>query len=243
MTKRRPVAVFIICAGIAYGQPAGVSGLIQDPSNSPISGAEVNIRNEQTGGRRNTVSNSAGFYGLPSLSPGEYRLSIRAAGFETVVREHIRLEVGENARLDFMLRLGDVRTEVSVTSGTPLMNTENASVGTVIDRKIIDQMPLNGRGIQSLIELSPGVVAVPVVDANSGQFVVNGQRSTATYFTVDGVSVNFAVGEGFSPLLPASFNRAGNGMIPANNFLGTFTNLVSPDALQEFKIQTSTFAP
>src|SRR5215510_4926515 len=211
MIHRSLVAVFAISAGILSGQSAGVSGLILDPSNSPISGAEVNIRNEQTGGRRNTTSNTAGLYGLPSLSPGEYRLSIRAAGFETVVREHIRLEVGENARLDFILRLGDVRTAVTVTSGAPLMNTENAAVGTVIDRRIIDQMPLNGRGIQSLIELSPGVVAIPVIDGNSGQFVVNGQRSTANYFTVDGVSANFAVGSALSPLLPGNVNKAGNG--------------------------------
>src|SRR5262245_13142367 len=106
MTHRIVVAVFAIFAGIASGQSSGVSGLILDPSNSPISGAEVNIRNEQTGGRRYTTSNAAGFYSLPSLSPGAYRLSIRAAGFETTVREHIRLEIWDSARLDFILRLG-----------------------------------------------------------------------------------------------------------------------------------------
>src|SRR5580704_8705122 len=245
MTGIRLAPVFAFCAGVAIGQDAELSGLIQDPSNSGVSGAEVSIRNERTGGRRNTRSNRSGFYSLPALSPGDYRLSIRAMGFETIVREGIKLEVGENARIDFSLRLGDFRTEVTVHGGPPLTNSENASVGTVIDRDIIDQMPLNGRGIQTLIELSPGVVAVPVVATSRGQFAINGQRSDANYFTVDGVSANFALA---NPLSPISITcptptQAGGAMIPANNFLGTFSNLVSPDALQEFKIQTSTFAP
>jgi hypothetical protein len=238
--------VFVLCAGLAIGQNAELSGLIQDPSNSGVSGAEVSIRNEQTGGRRNTRSNGSGFYSLPALSPGDYRLSIRAIGFETVVREGIKLEVGENARLDFSLRLGDFRTEVTVHAGPALINSENASVGTVIDRDIVDQMPLNGRGIQTLIELSPGVVAVPVVAGDRGQFAINGQRSDANYFTVDGVSANFALANPLTSMQSTGgvlLAQAGGAMIPANNFLGTFSNLVSPDALQEFKIQTSTFAP
>jgi hypothetical protein len=100
------------------------------------------------------------------------------------------------------------------------MNTEDASVGTVIDRDIIDQMPLNGRSIQTLIELTPGVVATPVVDASIGQFVVNGQRNDTSYFTVDGVSANFAA-LGAAPFnllaFPAS-SQTGSAAIPANNF-------------------------
>src|ERR1700684_2583716 len=184
--------VFAFCASMAIGKNGELSGLIQDPSHSGVSGAEVTIRNEQTGGRRNTTSNASGFYSLPALGPGLYRLSIRAVGFETIIREGIKLETGENARMDFSLRLGDFRTEVTVHGDSPLINSENASVGTVIDRDIIDQMPLNGRGITALIELSPGVVAVPVTAADRGQFTVNGQRNDANYFTVDGVSANFA---------------------------------------------------
>ena len=122
------------------------------------------------------------------------------------------------------------------------MNTDDASVGTVIDRDIIDQMPLNGRGIQTLIELSPGVVATPVVPASNGQFVVNGQRNDSSYFTVDGISANFAALGATVSNVPGGLHT-GSPAIPASNFLGTFSNLVSPDALQEFRIQTSTFAP
>src|SRR5580704_15125296 len=245
MTGIRLAPVFAFCAGVAIGQNAELSGLIQDPSNSGVSGTEVTIRNEQTGGRRNTNSNASGFYSLPALSPGLYRISIRAIGFETIVREGIRLETGDNARMDFSLRLGDFRTEVTVHGDSPLINSEDASVGTVIDRDTIDQLPLNGRGIQALIELSPGVVAIPVTAGDRGQFAVNGQRTDANYVTVDGVSANFALMKPWSPTAPGNPlpYQAGGAMIPANNFLGTFSNLVSPDALQEFRIQTSTFAP
>jgi Carboxypeptidase regulatory-like domain len=246
MTGIRLAAVFAFFAGVVFGQNAELSGLIQDPSDSGVSGAAVTIRNEQTGGRRNTSSNASGFYSLPALGPGLYRLSIRAVGFETIVREGIKLEVGDTARIDFSLRIGDSRTGVTVHGDPPLINSEDASVGTVIDRDTIDKMPLNGRGIQALIELSPGVVAVPVTTGDRGQFAINGQRNDANYFTVDGVSANFAL---MGPLSLAAGTtiptplQGGGAMIPANNFVGTFSNLVSPDALQEFRIQTSTFAP
>src|SRR3984957_18669996 len=243
MTGIRLASIFAFWASVAFGQNAELSGLIQDPSNLGVSGAEVTIRNEETGGRRNTSSNEAGFYSLPALGPGLYRLSIRAIGFETIIREGIKLETGENARLDFSLRLGDFRTEVTVHGDTPLINSEDASVGTLIDRDTIDKMPLNGRGIQALIELSPGVVAIPVTGGDRGQFAINGQRDDANYFTVDGVSANFALMNPLTPNGAALLYQAGGALIPANNFLGTFSNLVSPDALQEFRIQTSTFAP
>ena len=248
MSGLRLLATFAVGAVAALAQNAALSGLILDPSALKVAGANVTVRNEQTGGRRATTSNEAGYFSVPSLNPGVYRISVHVTGFETMIREGVKLDVGENARLDFTLRIGDSRTEITVHGGPPLINMDDASVGTVIDRDIIDQMPLNGRGIQSLIELTPGVVVVPVVDSSRGQFSVNGQRSDGNYFTVDDADANFAAGNAFSSTgrgisTPPSIGQAGGGMLPANNGLGTFSNLVSPDALQEFKIQTSTFAP
>lgn len=234
------------CAS-AMAQDAQIFGLIRDPSNASVVGADVTLRNEQTGGTRNTRSNESGFYSLPTLRPGGYRLIVRAVGFQTIVREGIQLDVGENARLDFGLTIGSSQTTITVRGGPPLINAADASVGTVINRNLIDQMPLNGRGIQTLVELTPGVTVVPVFDESRGQFVINGQRSDANYFTVDGVSANFSVANsqtiGFEPLTLHTAGQAGGGMLPANNFLGTFSNLLSPEALEEFKIQTSTYAP
>jgi hypothetical protein len=248
----RALLVFLLVFGAfacdaALAQDAQVFGQVHDPSNGSVDGADITLRNEQTGGTRNTKSNESGFYSLPALRPGTYRLMVRASGFQTIVREGIQLEVGDSARLDFALTIGSSQTTITVRGGPPLINTADASVGTVIDRNLIDQMPLNGRGIQTLVELTPGVIVVPVVDVNRSQFVINGQRSDANYFTVDGVSANFAVAN--SPSLEflhsttTTAGQAGGGMLPANNFLGTFSNLLSPEALEEFKIQTSTYAP
>ena len=246
---RRLLLFTVLLTGIASGQDAQLSGLIQDASESEVPGAEIILRNDQTGGRRTVRSSESGLYTFTTLTPGVYRMTVRAAGFETIVREGIELQIGENARMDFTLRIGDVQTTITVTGGPPLVNQEDASVGTVIDRNLIDRMPLNGRGIQTLIELSPSVIPMPVINSSRGQFAINGQRANANYFTVDGVSANFAAGSSrgvnvaFRLQSGATFEEAGGGTLPANNFLGTFSNLLSPSALQEFKIQTSTYAP
>ncbi len=228
---------FGLAATLCFGQNAQLSGLLRDPSGLSVSGADVNILNEQTGGRRTARSNESGAYSLPSLNPGDYRITIRAAGFETIVREGIRLEVGDNARIDFSLKIGDSRTVVTVSSGPPMMNTESASVGTVIDRQFVDSLPMNGRSFQTLLELSPGVVMVPVnpTGSDQGQFVANGQRANTNYFTVDGVSANAGVPT-FAALVQGT-----SGSLPATNIQGGFSNLVSVDALQEFRLETSSF--
>ena len=241
------LALCLVACTSASGQDSQIFGLIRDPSSASVDGAEITLRNEQTGGTRHTRSNESGSYSLPALQPGEYRLTVRATGFQTIVREEIRLNVGENARIDFALPLGASQTTITVRDDHPLVNTADASVGTVIDRNLIDQIPLNGGQIQTLVELSPGVTVVPVFDASRGQFVINGQRSDANYFTVDGVSANFSIANAhtldFVHIALQTAGQAGGGMLPANNFLGTFSNLLSPEALEEFKIQTSTYAP
>src|ERR1700757_4200607 len=132
--------------------------------------------------------------------------------------------------------VGAASESVTVEGGAPLLNTESASVSTLIDNRFVENMPLNGRSFSALIDLTPGVVLVPNNFYEEGQFSVNGQRPDANYFTVDGVSANLG-----TPV--ASFGQGGTGQLPATNAFGGFSNLVSLDALQEFRIQTSTFAP
>jgi len=157
MSAARLTFVFMVWADTLSGQSAQISGVIRDPSDLGIKDAQVGILNEQAGGRRNARSNESGSYSLPSLNPGRYRVTVRALGFETTMQEGVKLEVGESAQIDFTMHLGDPHSVLTVRADAHSMNTESAAVGTVIDRNTIDQMPLNGRGIQSLIELSPGV--------------------------------------------------------------------------------------
>src|SRR5262249_52456991 len=130
--------VSTITASAALCQQAQIAGMIQDPAGLHVRDAEISVRNEQTGGRRQTSSNESGFYSVASLNPGTYRILIRREGFETIVREGVTIAVGDNARLDFTLHIGDPRTVITVTSGSPLMNTEDASIGTIIGRDTID---------------------------------------------------------------------------------------------------------
>src|SRR5262249_23084895 len=134
--------LLVLCSLWAAAQDAQISGQIFDPSKARIAGADIALRNEQTGGRRNVQSNESGFYSLSALRPGMYRLTVRAAGFETVVREGIVLEVGQSARVDFDLRIGEPQSTVTVSAVPSPVNLEDASVGTVIDRNLIDQLPL-----------------------------------------------------------------------------------------------------
>ena len=118
----------------------------------------------------------------------------------------------------------------------PLLNTSDATVSTLIGNQFVANMPLNGRSFSTLINLTPGVVLPQTTFYDQGQFSVNGQRPDANYFTVDGVSANLATSAG--PL-----GQGGAGQLPAVDSFGGMSNLVSLDALQEFRIQTSTFAP
>jgi hypothetical protein len=135
------------------------------------------------------------------------------------------------------MTLGDVSETVMVESGAPLVNTESATVSTVVNHTFVDNIPLNGRSFQTLINLTPGVVVTPSTFNDQGQFSVNGQRADANYFMVDGVSANFGV-TGFIAMM-----QSASGALPALSASGGTNSLVSVDAMQEFRIQTSSFAP
>jgi len=135
------------------------------------------------------------------------------------------------------MTVGEVSESVTATADVLPVDTRSATVSTVVDRAFVEDIPLNGRSFQTLILLTPGVVVTSTALNDQGQFSVNGQRRDANYFTVDGVSANFGV-TGFFPLL-----QSGGGALPALTAWGGTNSLVSVDALQEFRIQTSSFAP
>src|SRR4029453_6871554 len=135
------------------------------------------------------------------------------------------------------MTLGDTLETLTVEAGAPLVNTESGAVSTVIDRTFVENLPLNGRSFQTLIALTPGVVLTTATFAEQGQFSVNGQRPDANYFTVDGVSANFGV-TGYIAMVETA-----SGAAPAVSASGGTNSLVSVDAMEEFRIQTSSFAP
>src|SRR5271156_3064570 len=229
----------VLCSPILRAQStnASITGRVTDPSRALIVGAKVAAVSSGTSFRYGAVTNDSGEYYLTNLPPGSYRIEIEKAGFKKLIKPDVTLHVQDAIELNFELTLGSTSETITVEAGAPLVNTESATVSTVIDRTFVDNLPLNGRSFQTLIMLVPGVAVTPTALDDQGQFSVNGQRADANYFTVDGVSATFGV-TGYGPLV-----QTAGGALPALSALGGTNSLVSVDAMQEFRIQTSSFAP
>jgi hypothetical protein len=183
------------------------------------------------------VTNDDGLFNASGLLPGNYRIEVAKSGFKTVIKPDIVLHVQDVVAINFKMILGSVTESVTVEGGAPLVNAQDASVSTVVDRNFAENLPMNGRSFQTLIQLTPGVVLTTTNYLDGGQFSVNGQRATSNYWMVDGVSANIGI----------SATVAGNpgnvGSLGSFSTLGGTNSLVSVDAMQEFRIQTSTYAP
>jgi carboxypeptidase family protein/TonB-dependent receptor-like protein len=233
---------FLLTVCFAYRVPAQtetatVSGLITDASGAAVAGTEVRLLSVDRGTVTTATSNDAGIYLFASVHPGQYQITVHKAGFKQVDLLGMIVNVQDHIEQNFRLQVGSISESVTVEANELRINTTDATVSTVIDRQFAENLPLNGRSFQTLIQLTPGVVLTPGNFADSGQFSVNGQRAASNYWMVDGVSANIGIG---------SFTLPGNGL---NGSLGSFSvlggtnSLVSVDAMQEFRIQTSTYAP
>jgi hypothetical protein len=217
-----------LTAGPGWGQTQGqITGVITDPTGGVVVGAAVTVTNPATGLVRQVESNSAGNYVFPSLMPGVYNVKVEMQGFQTEVRNGVDLQVNQVARIDFQLKVGAVAETVEVAGGAPLLTTENATVGTVIENQRIVELPLNGRNYLQLVALSPNVNAGFASAGQAGsrqggdranqQLSISGNRREWNYFTLDGIDntdVNF----------------------------NTYIFLPSIDSLQEFKVQTGIYS-
>jgi hypothetical protein len=231
-------ATALLAAAPLLAQNADLSGRVSDPSGLAVPAANVVVQSASTAATHIVSTNGQGEYSVPALPPGAYNITVDANGFKILHQNGVLVEVDQRARLDFSLAVGSNTETVTVVGGTPLLNTSDASVSTVIDHQFVENLPLNGRSFASLIDLTPGVALTPSNFQDQGQFSVNGQRPDANYFMVDGVSANLG-SAGSGNLL----GQSGAGQLPATSAFGGTSNLVSLDALEEFRIQTSTFAP
>ena len=231
------VSLFLVASVVAQSPNGTINGLVLDPSGRAIVGAEITIVNDATRVQYSGKTNSEGIYVVTNLPPGPYRLQVSKVGFKTLVKPDIVLNVQDALGINFTLPIGAASETVTVTGGVPLLNTESGAVSTVVDREFVENIPLNGRSFQTLIALTPGVVLTPASYGEQGQFSVNGQRADANYFTVDGVSANIGIAAG------SGLTQGAGGALPGLSALGGTSSLVSVDAMQEFRIQTSSFAP
>lgn len=229
------VSAFLLFSmpALAQSVTATLSGVIKDKNDAVVPDATVRVVDPATRLERNVQTNDEGQFVVPLLPPSKYDITIERAGFAPYQVIGLTLNANDQKTLNLRLDVGPIGAQVEITSEGGLVD-ENPAVGTNVDRDLINNMPLSGRSLQSLIRLAPGVVVVPSGPFAQGQFSVNGQRSNSNYFSVDGVSGNFGTTNA------QDFGSAGSGSTPSTSSTGGFTNLASIDALQEFTIQTST---
>ncbi|MBS1854336.1 MAG: carboxypeptidase regulatory-like domain-containing protein [Acidobacteria bacterium] len=226
---RRLGTVLLLLSAYAPAQSnfATVEGRIEDASHAPVSGVRVEVRATATGAVRSTITNEAGLFEVASLSPAPYSVTASAPGFSPLVRE-ITVEVGQHMTLDFTLSVSEKRETIAVMAATETLKTQDASLGEVVEPKSIQQLPLNGRMLLDLVLTVPGAHighGAQSGDMNAlywrpGQrsaITIGGNRPNANYFLLDG----------------------------ATNTDPTFNTMnlsPSPDAVQEFQVQTGSYS-
>jgi hypothetical protein len=191
---------------------------VTDSTDAVVVGATVAAVNSATGFRRQTVSNDQGLYNLPGLTPGSYNVSVEFTGFRRAELNNITLQVDQNARINVRLEVGQTSEIVEITAAAPLLNTESASLGAVVDTQKILALPLNGRNFMQLALLVPGVTTGTEGGGVGAEgFSANGLRADQNAFQIDGTSNSD----------------------PLRNQVAVKPSI---DSLQEFKIQTSNYS-
>jgi hypothetical protein len=245
-SKIRSLLPLLLCIGLrAFAQfsAATVAGVVQDSSKAAITDASLKLINTQTGTENDSITSQEGGFLLAGIIPGAYTLQIERDGFATTHVNGITLNGGDIKRLLIRMKVGPVTETVNVDASGIVLNRTDASVSTVIDRKLIATVPLNGLSLQDLVLLTPGIVtqnpqaATLSGSQTQGDFSVNGQRPESNSFFVDGVAANPSYG------LTLDGSRTINaGSIAGSTALGTTQSLVSADALEEFRVLTSTYS-
>ena len=200
---------------------AQITGSVKDQSGAVLPGVDVSVTQTDTGLMRNTVTNEAGAYVLSNLPIGPYRLEATLSGFRTYVQTGIVLQVNSNPTVDVALGLGDVAETVQVQANAALVETRNPGVGQVVNNQQILELPLNGRQVTDLITLAGGAVQNGSTRAN------NSSQMGGSPFIAVGGGLGFGVGYTLDGANHVNFTN------------GTTMAMPFPDALQEFKVETS----
>jgi hypothetical protein len=218
-------------SALAQNITGGILGTVTDPSGAAVTGAEVEVVQVETNQTTRVKTDGSGSFQANYLRPGTYRVSVSSPGFKKSVRESLSVAVEARLRIDFQLEVGEATTSITVGAEAPLIESESASLGQVVNRRSIEELPIKGRNIFDLVGLTAGVQVNPRAigstastgDIGAPLFVlsdisINGGRFRTNDYLVDGVSI----------------------MLPENN---NFAISPSPDGTQEFKVLTNSFGP
>ena len=231
------VCILICCAGApAFPQAGrgGISGLVTDPSGAVVPKAKVTARDHATGISLSTVTTGAGLYSFVSLNPGTYEVTATSKGFESVQVDNVSVTVDQTSTVNIGLQVGAATEVVTVSGTSDLADTDNSTVGQLIDAATIDRVPLLTRNVYELVQLSAGVTPAngspnsssseAIINISSGRpnvdvssYTVNGSIIGSVYYMLDG-----------SPLGIAENNAAA--IIPALQ--------IPEDGVEEFRVET-----
>lgn len=228
MTKK--CVVRVVCAvtflllsnsPLLHAQAVGtITGIVTDPSGAVVPGAKITATRVETGISQSTVTSSGGTYTIPRLTVGTYTVVAEANGFKTGTAQGITLDVSQERSVDFTLVVSGVTQSVEVNAAPPLINTTNATLAQVVSTEQVENLPLNGRNIEGLVTMQPGIVGYNGANMGwmSGEFAGNGNRGETAVGTLDG----------------ADSSDAEMGTLQFTNF-----NL---DAISEFKVQQNNYS-
>ena len=232
----RVPASFTAAAADPPSPTATLGGTVVDEHDAVIPDASVSVIDNGGSLKQQATTGDDGCFTISLIAPGNYKLAVRRQGFVTAEVRDVVLKVNDQLKLRIQLSVGDIGESVTVEAEQAIVKTPTP-VATTINRQLAENLPTNLRSIQTLLSLTPGLVMTTSMHSEQGQLSVNGQRANANYFMVDGVSAN--IGVAASPAL----GQSGAGSLPGLSVYGGTNNLFAADAMQELKIQTSSYAP
>src|SRR5215216_27295 len=234
MLRRLLSILLVICTISTIAVSAQVAtdsltGLVSDTTGAVLRNATVTATNKATNVSQTATSDSSGYYTFASLAVGVYTVSVEIQGFKKSLRDNVTLEVGQKARIDFALEVGQVSETVTIVGGTPLLVTQEATPGTVIENRIVRDLPLSIRNWDDLLSLVAGVQNDRYTEEGGGTAAgrtgganVHGVRSLQNNFVLDGVDNN-SISENVQELT-------------------TQVARPSVDSIQEFKVSTNPYS-
>ncbi|MEQ1353538.1 MAG: TonB-dependent receptor, partial [Candidatus Acidiferrum sp.] len=223
--------VFLVCAMQAWSQTgtSAITGTITDPQKRPVVGATVTLTNVGTNSSRSAQTSENGTYSFDLITPGAYRVEVEAAGFKKNVTDNVQALIGKNSEHSVELEVGSIAMTVEVTASnsSALINTQDASLGNVMDSSQITQLPLEGRNLSDLLSLQPGATQ---------EGYVTGARADQSNVTLDGVDINNAQTGN------ASIATSDNGLV-IGSLSGSITSgpvlRLNSEAVEEFRVTTA----
>ena len=223
MLHKLLVSAMVVCAGTslwAQSVRGTILGTITDPSGAVVHKAKVTVREVATGLTRSELTSETGEYSIPQLPVGIYDLTVEEPSFKKTERAGIELRVDDRLRIDVALTLGNVAETVQVEAAAPVVSTDSATLGNVVDNKKVTELPLNGRNFLQLNLLVPGATQGVKGSQNQtqgGSITVNGAREQSNNFLLDGMDNNDLA-------------------------INQYAVAISTEAILEFKVQASTYS-